>query len=192
MSETELYQILKGCEEGQRREQYQLFQYLSPILMKVCMRYADSKDTAKDYLQESMVKIFKHIHAYQYKGSFDGWAKRVTINTILDILRKKGAVSKTISLEDIKEQHLQELNRGESELNYADAVQFINRLPDAKKIIFNLYAIEGYAHKEIAELLHITEGTSKSQLHKARELLQQMHTKANQKINLNEDVARTN
>jgi len=179
--------------QGQRKEQHALFQYMAPLLMKVCLRYATSNDIAKDYLQEALIKIFNKIADYRKDGPFEAWARKVTVTTIIDNIRKQNDLDKSLSLEDIREKHHDIIqNRGSEELDYADIVQFINRLPEAKRVVFNLYAIEGYTHKEIAEQLQISEGTSKSQLHKAREMLMQMHLEYNKQITrTDEDFART-
>lgn len=192
MSERELQEAIQGCIKGQRKEQQILYQFLAPQLMKVCMRYSDSKDVAKDYLQDGLIKIFHNIGHYRSEGPFPAWARRILVHTIIDSIRKQGTIVKTISLEDLREGERNKMHSNASdELDYSDIVYFINKLPEAKKIIFNLYAIEGYTHKEIAQELDITEGTSKSQLHKARELLVKMHQLNNHGIRTNEDLART-
>lgn len=188
MSDKELQEIVQGCVLGQRKEQHLLYQYMAPLLMKVCMRYTSSKEHARDFLQEVLIKMFNKINEYRREGPFEAWARRLAVNTIIDILRKEGTISKSLSLDHLGETYHQHVhNDGSNDLDYQDVIHFIHGLPDAKKVVFNLYAIEGYTHKEIAEKLQITEGTSKSQLHKARELLVQMHTKHK----VNEGLTRT-
>lgn len=192
MSDKELQEIVQGCILGQRKEQHLLYQYMAPLLMKVCMRYTASKEHARDFLQEVLIKMFNKINEYRREGPFEAWARRLAVNTIIDILRKEGAISKSLSLDHLGESfHLHVQNEGLKDLDYQDIIQFIHGLPDAKKIVFNLYAVEGYTHKEIAEKLQISEGTSKSQLHKARELLVHMHTKYNAQQKVNEGLTRT-
>ena len=130
------------------------------------------EDDAKDVLQDAFVKIFKNIASYKSDGSFEGWMKRIVINTALTALKSRKSFT-----EDIENVALQSINS--DELVLRDLLSLLNYLPEKRKTIFNLYEIEGYKHKEIAELLHITESTSRAELSKAKVALQSLHQKLN-------------
>lgn len=141
-------------------------------MLGVCLRYTRHEMEAEDILQDAFIKVFDHIDKFEFKGSFEGWIRRIVINTALKNYSKKSFKHEQIGLESQPElplepdiyAHLQE----------EELLRLITRLPDGYRIVFNLYAIEGYNHKEIAELLGIQESTSRSQLVKARKMLQVM------------------
>lgn len=170
MTDTEL---IKGCIKGEGHCQKALFnRYASPLL-GVCQRYARNKEDAEDILQDSFVKIFGKLEQFKGEGSFEGWMRRVAVNTAL----KKYTVSrytKEFSVEHIFE--VAEAASAEStsfsHLSEKDLLALINNLPDGYRLIFNLYVIEGYQHDEIGKMLNIQASTSRSQLVKARQLLQ--------------------
>jgi len=141
--------------------------------MGVCYRYARNKEDAEDILQDSFIKIFKKISQFKGDGSFEGWMRKIVVNTAL----KKYTVSryrKELSVQEVKDPSVADMNDvpAFSHLTEKDLLGLINNLPDGYRIIFNMYVIEGYQHDEIAELLGIQPGTSRSQLVKARQLLQ--------------------
>ena len=136
----------------------------------ICLSYAGDRDMAQDMLQDSYIKIFKRIKDFKQEGSLEGWIRRIVSNTAIDHLRKQQRIQKYISdKEEIKE------NSYESDalqnLQTEDVLDQVGRLPEGARVVFNLYALEGYTHKEIAKKLNITEGTSKSQFNRARKLL---------------------
>lgn len=147
-----------------------LFEQHSGKMMTVCLRYAADQMEAEDLLMEGFVKVFRYLHQYKFEGSFEGWIRRIVVNTALKHIQKKKLhfeevkeEKNTVSLDGGAYQHL-----GEKEI-----LELVRKLPDGYRVVFNLYAIEGYSHDEIAELLGIQAGTSRSQLVKARKLLQQ-------------------
>ena len=166
-------EIIKGCIKEDALCQKSLFnRYASPLL-GVCMRYARNKEDAEDILQDSFIKIFKKISQFKGEGSFEGWMRRVVVNTAL----KKYTVSrytKEFSVEEVKDTTVPDSNDvpAFNHLTEKDLLVLIHSLPDGYRIIFNLYVIEGFQHDEIANMLHIQPGTSRSQLVKARQLLQ--------------------
>jgi len=176
-------EIIKGCIKDDALCQKSLFnRYASPLL-GVCMRYARNKEDAEDILQDSFIKIFKKISQFKGEGSFEGWMRRVVVNTAL----KKYTVSrysKEFSVEEVKDTVLPDSNDvpAFNHLTEKDILVLIHNLPDGYRIIFNLYVIEGFQHDEIANMLGIQPGTSRSQLVKARQMLQreiiQIHTVA--------------
>ncbi len=163
-------QIIAGCRTGDRKYQELLYQRFSSKMFTVCMRYAAESNSAQDLLQEGFVKIFKNIDKFRGEGSFEGWIRRIFVNTCLEFVRKKANMyvvqdTETVKVEYQDENALQKLMK-------EDLMEMIQSLSTGYRTIFNLYVIEGYSHKEIAELLNVTEGTSKSQLARARYLLQ--------------------
>ena len=163
-------QIIAGCRAGDRKYQKLLYQRFASKMFTVCMRYAAESNSAQDLLQEGFVKIFKNIEKFRGEGSFEGWIRRIFVNTCLEFVRKKANMyvvqdTETVKVEYHDENALQKLMK-------EDLMEMIQSLSTGYRTIFNLYVIEGYSHKEIAELLNVTEGTSKSQLARARYLLQ--------------------
>ena len=142
-------------------------------MLAVCMRYSNSKDAAEDILQEGFIKIFKSIHQFKKEGSFEGWIRRIMVNTALESIRKQKKMDFT-SIDSISELEINFQNEENPPDNFdtVHLLKLIQDLPKGCNIIFNLFAVEGYSHKEIAEKLNISEGTSKSQLSRARALLQ--------------------
>ncbi len=163
-------QIIAGCIAGDRKYQELLYKKFSGKMYAVCLRYAGEQNTAQDTLQDGFIRVYKNIEKFRSEGSFEGWVRRIFINTSLEALRKKGnmyVVSDTtnMKLEQHEENSLQRLMK-------EDLMAMIESLSAGYRTVFNLYVIEGYSHKEIGEMLNVTEGTSKSQLARARYLLQ--------------------
>ena len=154
----------------------ELFSYLAPKLKGVCYRYSGNTFDAEDLLQETFITIFTKIHTYRELGSFEGWARRIAVNTSITwlkknkLLRQMGELNERYDAEDSQEDDLVEVNTDE-------LMQHIARLPNGYRTILNLFAIEGYSHKEIGELLSITESTSRSQYTRAKKALQQLFMK---------------
>ena len=141
-------------------------------MLAVCLRYTRHRMEAEDILQDAFIKVFDNIGRFEFKGSFEGWIRRIVINTALKNYSKKSFKQEQIGLENQPELPLDpEIY---SNLEEEELLRLINRLPDGYRLVFNLYAVEGYSHKEIAELLGIQESTSRSQLVKARKMLQGM------------------
>lgn len=139
-------------------------------MFAVCMRYAHTTLEAEDILQNGFIKVFSKHHLYDGKGSLEGWIKRVMVNTAIETFRKNKA-NLTESLDDTNTIHLKS-DIGLDNSSYKDLLALIQRLPTGYRTVFNMYVIEGYSHKEIAEILNISEGSSKSQLSRARQWLQ--------------------
>jgi RNA polymerase sigma factor (sigma-70 family) len=163
--------MVKGCVKGQPHYQEILYNKYYRKMFGVCLRYAPNRETAEDILQDSFVKVFKNIGSYEGKGSLEGWIRRVVVNTALELLRKKSSLYPVVDIE-------QAVNTDSgwdvvSTLSEQEILALVQALPVGYRTVFNLFAIEGYSHKEIAEQLNITEGTSKSQLARARQVLQE-------------------
>lgn len=166
-------ELIRGCIKDDALCQKSLFNRYASTLLGVCMRYARNKEDAEDILQDAFIKIFKKISQFKGDGSFEGWMRRVVVNTAL----KKYTVSrysKEFSVDEVKDSHLPDSNDVPpfNHLTEKDLLLLIHNLPDGYRIIFNLYVIEGFQHDEIANMLGIQPGTSRSQLVKARQMLQ--------------------
>lgn len=172
----DLEEIIAGCKKSDRRAQELLFRQLYGKMLAVCLRYISDKDSAQEVLQEGFIKVFDHIGAYDSKGSFEGWVRRIMANCAIDAIRK---VRKDTLLSDNdrdfkyipdEEEDLEEWEL--TSLKASHAMEAIEQLSPAYKTVFNLYVMEQYTHREIAEMLGISEGTSKSNLAKAKMNLQ--------------------
>jgi RNA polymerase sigma-70 factor (ECF subfamily) len=176
-------EIIQGCIDRVKLYEDILYEHFAPITYAICLRYATNKDDAKDIFQEAFVKVYTQIQNYSKQGSFEGWVKRIFVNTAIDYCRK----NKNNLFTNLNEQ--QEISINEQDLEEKldipkeKLMQLIRDLPDGYRLVFNLYAIEKYSHKQIAEVLNIEEGTSKSQLFKARKMLQKEIIKLQQEIN---------
>ena len=162
--------IIKGCLRNDAACQRQIFNRYAGKMLAVCHRYAHSQVEAEDILQDAFIKVFKNLDRFRFEGSFEGWIRRIVVNTALKTFRQKHVKYEDVGLEAIPEVPLEPTaisNLGEQEI-----MAMINELPEGYRIVFNLFAIEGYSHKEISAMLQIQEGTSRSQLAKARRLLQ--------------------
>lgn len=168
MTEEEL---IKACIENNQRAQKILFDNYSPRLLGICLRYASGKDEANDMLQDGFIKIFQKLHTYTGEGSFGGWAHRATVNTCLDHIRKNKKYLNNVELEKV-EFDIHQDETALSQIRTKELLVLIQNLPDGYRTVFNMFAIEGYGHKEIAEKLNISENTSKSQYRKGRLWLQ--------------------
>lgn len=164
------FDLIKGCIKNDVNCQRKLFELYAGKMMTVCLRYATCKDDAEDFLQEAFVRVFKYLHQFKFEGSFEGWIRRIVVNTSLKQLQRK-----KIHFSEITDYN-QNNNTIEpyafSHLGEETLLKLINNLPDGYRIVFNLNVIEGYSHEEIAKLLGIQSGTSRSQLVKARKMLQ--------------------
>ncbi|SHI92000.1 RNA polymerase sigma factor [Aquimarina spongiae] len=162
-----LDQLIKKCKKKNAAAQEQLYRLYSSKLFSICLKYSTDYSSAEDTLQDAFITIFDKITQYKSKGSFEGWMKRVTINTALQKYRKQ-KVFDIVNEEQIEEVEV-EIENEEVSLDYL--LSIIQELPDRYRLVFNLYVLDGYAHKEIAEMLSISVGTSKSNLARARNIL---------------------
>jgi len=164
-----LEQLIKDCQENSIKAQEQLYRLLAPKLFAVCLKYSRSRVDAEDNLQDGFLLIFKKIGQYRFEGSFEGWAKRVMVNNVLQKYRTEGIFE--IVTENMPEEAEVEIEADDIPMDYLMAI--IQQLPDRYRMVFNLYVIDGYSHKEIAAMLNITDGTSKSNLARARMILKE-------------------
>lgn len=174
---TELRNIIEGCIKGKRKYQKQLFEKYYGKMTAVCLRYARDEDEAQDMVQNGFIKVFNKLDVYNYTGSFEGWVRRIMVNTAIDLIRKNKnntySIEEESSIPAIEEENGIILEEEMYDLNVKanKAIEAISRLSSGYKMVFNLYVMEGYTHKEIAEYLGISEGTSKSNLAKAKQKL---------------------
>jgi RNA polymerase sigma-70 factor (ECF subfamily) len=171
ITETDL---IKGCIEGNRRLQEQLYRQFAPKMYAVCLRYAGNADDAQDLLQEGFIKVYNNLIKFRGEGSFEGWIRRIFVNTSIEHFRRKNhlrTVNETAE-KNIEDKSLTALDN----LGEKDILNLIQELSPGYRTVFNLYVVEGYQHKEIAQLLGISEGTSKSQLARAKNILQELVT----------------
>ncbi|HMI08299.1 MAG TPA: sigma-70 family RNA polymerase sigma factor [Flavobacterium sp.] len=164
-----LEQLILDCQKKNIKAQEQLFRLLSSKLFAVCLKYSRSYEEAQDNLQDGFLLIFDKIGQFSFAGSFEGWAKRLMINNALQYYRKENFL-KLIN-EDIADEEMVEIEDSNISLDYLLGI--IQQLPDRYRLVFNLYVIDNYAHKEIAEMLNIGIGTSKSNLSRARAILKE-------------------
>jgi len=161
--------LIYRCKQNERKAQEELYKLYSPKLFGICLKYSGSRQQAEDNLQDGFVTIFEKIGQFQDKGSFEGWMKRILINTSLQQHRQQKVYGIT-NEEDLQEDEI-EVETDNISVDFL--LQCVQELPDRYRQVFNLYVLDGYSHKEISDLLNITEGTSKSNLARARTSLKE-------------------
>jgi len=166
-------EILAGCIKGKSSAQKQLFDAHSRMLLGVCNRYATSIEEAEDIMQEGFVKIFRNIKEFKGEGSLVAWMRRIMINTAITHYHKMRKHRYHDDLDEVKETKFEDQRWEESDFTQEELYNVIQRMPGGYRMVFNLYAVEGYKHREIAEILEIDENTSKSQYSRARKWLQE-------------------
>lgn len=162
---------IEGARKGDRKSQKAIFDQLSGKMYAVCLRYMGDKDAAEDILQDGFVTLFSKLDSYSGAGSFEGWARKIFVNTALMSLRKKDALKNSEDV-DAARSICSDEPSAIQKIGHQDLMKMIAALPPGFRTVFNMYVIEGYSHKEIAEALGISETTSRSQLQRARVLLQ--------------------
>lgn len=164
--------LILGCINGDRRTQEELYRRFSPKMYAVCLRYSGNTEEAEDILQEGFVKVFKKISSFRSEGSFEGWLRRIFVNTAIEHFRRKQYLQPVTEKEEntIEGKYLSVLDG----LAEKDIMALIRQLSPGYRTVFNMYVVEGYTHKEIGDMLGISEGTSKSQLSRAKVILQDM------------------
>ena len=170
-----LEQLVPACRNGDRKAQKQLFDALAPKMMALCLRYVGDRPTAEDVLQDGFVTLFSRLDSYSGTGSFEGWARRIFVNTALMHLRKTDALKLSDDISEARGLFNEEATPVQK-IGYRELMALIASLPADARTVFNMYVIEGYSHKEIAEALGFNEATSRSKLQRARIRLQEMIT----------------
>ena len=172
-------QLVKSCLDGDRTAQQYLFESLGKKMMGVCLRYARNSQEAEDMLQDGFVRVFTQLHTFSFQGPLEAWVRRVIVNAALRKIGRKSYKNESVGIPDGMDTPIAE--NIITQLSEMEILECINRLPIGYKTVFNLYVIEGYSHKEISELLNVGESTSRSQLVKAKKMLQKFIL-SNQKI----------
>lgn len=191
-NKEELKEIVDGCIRGKRKFQKMLFEMFYGKMMAICYRYAKDSDEAQDMVQNGFIKVFKKLDVYNFDGSLEGWIRRIMVNTAIDQIRKNKrdpfAIEDEARLQNIEEEIPFDSDENEfySKLKAETAIKAISELSPAYRMVFNMYVIEGFTHKEIAEYLDISEGTSKSNLAKAKQKLRAQLSVKFENLNENE------
>jgi len=171
MTEQERH-IVQGCLRGEKSFQKLLYDQYSQKMYSVCLRYSRGQDQAKDLLQEGFIKVFQSLNTFKGEGSFEGWVRRIMVNGCLEFLRKPENKIFHEDVNDLQSELSFEPNMRKLDVQYV--LRRIQELAPGYRAVFNLFVVEGYQHQEIAKMLGISESTSKSQLSRARKLLQEM------------------
>ena len=174
--EFEITTLVRDCISGKREAQKRLYQHFQKKMFGVCLRYAKDHTEAEDILQDGFIRVFNHLHQFKNKGSLEGWIKKIMINTALERFRKKEVLYISNEVEEYEEQFNYEDTIGE--ISSQDLMKLIRELTPQYRTVFSLFAIEGYTHQEISKMLKISVGTSKSNLSRARIILQEEVRKA--------------
>jgi len=162
--------LINGCLKGDRNCQKNLFELLAPKMMTVCRRYARHHLEAQDMMQEGFIKMFINLEKFSHEGSFEGWVRRIMINTALKKVSRKSFKNEEIGIADHYDNSIDETIV--AKMSADEVLLMVEELPEGYRLVFNMYVMEGYSHKEIGQELNIGESTSRSQLVKARRILQ--------------------
>jgi RNA polymerase sigma-70 factor (ECF subfamily) len=173
--------LIRECQQRKARAQRMVYETYSATMFSICLRYLKDPASAEDVLVTSFMKVFEKIDQFKSEGSFEGWIRRIVINESLGYIRKNKNMSLEVDLEKAASQP--DYDMLESQLQADELMAIIQELPVGYRTVFNLYAVEGYSHAEIAEMLQISESTSKSQLSRARALLQKQLLKLEDRMN---------
>ncbi|MBS1753103.1 MAG: sigma-70 family RNA polymerase sigma factor [Ferruginibacter sp.] len=168
--------MLSGCRRNNAAAQEALYNRFSPRMLGVCYRFAKNREDAEDMLQEGFIKVFTQIHQYRNEGALEGWIRRIVVHTCINILKKNKKFSDSVDITHANKIHVRE-EMIPSIMQAKQVVECIRALPLGYKTVLNLYAIEGYSHKEIAFLLDIEESTSRSQYTRAKAMLEEILVK---------------
>jgi RNA polymerase sigma factor (sigma-70 family) len=164
--------LISGCLQGNPVSQRELYSRYSPKMLAVCYRFASSREDAEDMLQEGFIKVFAQLHSFQNKGAFEGWIRRIIVHTCINLLKKYKKFNESVDLDYALQAQVKD--NIPSLMQAKQVVESIRMLPIGYRTVLNLYAIEGYSHKEIGEILEIGESTSRSQYTRAKAMLEQV------------------
>ena len=163
-------EIIKGCLKSDKKSQRQLYEMFAPLMLSVCRRYICDFDSAQDVMIKAFMVVFDKLSQFRHEGSFEGWIRRIMVRESISFLRQQKKIQFFIEDTFVKEDYGNNIN---TNIEVAEIQQLIDALPEGYKMVFVMYAIEGYKHQEISDMLNIAIGTSKSQLFKARKMLQE-------------------
>ena len=171
MKENLDLRLIESCIKGDRAAQKVIYDRLAPRMFPLCIRYVGDREQAADILQDGFVTLFTHLDSYKGEGSFEGWARKIFVTTALMELRRKDALKMSEDLETVRGMKTDVTTQLQN-IGYKDLMKVITQLPPGFRTVFNMYTIEGYSHKEIGEILGISETTSRTQLSRAKTWLQ--------------------
>lgn len=161
--------LLAGCKKGDRAAQEQLYRLTASEMLSVCLRYTRDQAEAEDTLQTGFVRVFTNLERFGQKGAFHAWIRRIMVNTAIESYRRRQRMSPMTAIDEKLEDSLPAPEQ--AHMDYEDLIRLIQQLPDGYRMVFNMYVMEGFSHREISQALEITENTSKSQLSRARDWL---------------------
>lgn len=174
-------ELIKQCLKKNAEAQKKLYMTYAKKMYGVSLRFARVDGEADDILQEAFIKVFEKLHTFRQEGSFEGWIRRIVVNTAITYVKKNNMYTKEVDMNQIGDNEIIE-DDAISNLSKEDLIRMIQELPAGKRMIFNLYVYEGYSHKEIGEMLNINESTSKGQLSKAKQMLKEKLEKVKEKL----------
>ena len=163
--------LIESCRKGDRAAQKVLYDRLAPRMFSLCIRYVGDRDLAQDMLQEGFITLFTRLDSYKGEGSFEGWARKIFVTTVLMELRRKDTLKMSEDLESVRGMKTEVTSQMQN-IGYKDLMRLISELPPGFRTVFNMYAIEGFSHQDIGDMLGISETTSRTQLSRARTWLQ--------------------
>jgi len=171
--------LVNKCKAGDRKAQEMLYKQFAAKMLGVCMRYATDRMEAEDMLQNGFIRVFQKMNDYRGEGSFEGWVRRIMVHSSIEYYRKHHKMMQAVDMDEVDEPSVNPMAM--ANLDAKDLIALIQQLAPGYRMVFNLYAIEGYSHKEIGEIMNITEGASKSQLSRARTILKEHVLKTSNK-----------
>jgi RNA polymerase sigma-70 factor (ECF subfamily) len=172
--------LIARCKENDRAAQEELYNRFFRKMLTVCLRYVSDREDALEVLNDGFISVFKNLGQYQSKGSFEGWIRRIMVNKSLDFIRSRKSYNENITLEKKEYEDVLQFNDALGNLGIEELYKMIESLPPMSKAVFNMYAIDGFSHKEIANEMSISENTSRWHLHEARNQLQEQLRKVSQ------------
>jgi RNA polymerase sigma factor (sigma-70 family) len=178
MGEEELRQLIRGCVKQDRKSQKMLYKAFYGFSMAICLRYTGDRDKAAEVMNQGFFKVFTNVERFDQDKPFKAWLGKIMMNVSIDYYRANLKMAYSDDLETAE--HISDGDFADKNLNYEDLLSMVQQLPQAYRTVFNLFAIDGYSHEEIADMLNINIGTSKSNLHKARQKLKLMILKADE------------
>lgn len=164
--------LVQDCIAGKRHAQNRLYELFAPKMFSICMRYSNSREEAEDVLQEGFIQVFKSLEKFKFAGSFEGWIRKIMVYAALANFRNKPKMYAVVNIENVAEMYLLDNEEIISRLGRKELMEMIQALPPMYRMVFNLYVFEGFKHIEIARLLGVAEGTSKSNFYDAKIILQ--------------------
>ena len=163
--------LIKACSNGDSKAFRKIYEIHSGTMYSICLRYMNNEDEAKDALQEGFIKVFKNISKFKFTGSFEGWMKRIFVNSSIELIRKR---KMHLDVSELNSNELQLTAKIETgSMDAEKMMTLVQQLPEGYRTVFNMFIVDGYSHKEISDYLEISESTSKTQLFKARKQLQE-------------------